>query len=66
MYFFRSHLLAIQVVGRRKEYLEATQREETSKKFLQLGAVEVDWEAITAKINLDLETESKRPNAKPV
>jgi intraflagellar transport protein 80 len=55
------------VIGRRQQYLEQTGRTESSKKFLQYSdSVQIDWEAINSKIQLELENERKRPGAKPL
>jgi len=48
------------VIGSRRKYLENTGREETDKRFLQFAETEVDWEAIEAKIENEIDDERAR------
>lgn len=54
------------VLAHRQKYLENFDRKETSKRFLQYAqGVEVDWDKIKAKVDMELQKEAARPGAKP-
>lgn len=54
------------VLAYKQKYLENFGRSEKSKRFLQYAqGVEVDWEKINAKIDMELQKEAARPGAKP-
>ncbi|XP_032237699.1 intraflagellar transport protein 80 homolog isoform X2 [Nematostella vectensis] len=54
------------VLAFRQKYLDNFGRKETSKRFLQFAqGVEVNWEKVNAKIEVELEKEASRPGAKP-
>lgn len=54
------------VLAYRQKYLDNFGRIEKSKRFLQYTqGVEVDWEKINAKIDMELQKEAARPGAKP-
>jgi len=54
------------VLGFRERYMKKCNKKEQNKKFLQFAqGVQVDWEKINAKIEMEIEKESERPNAKP-
>lgn len=54
------------VLAYRQKYLNNFGRIEKSKRFLQYTqGVEVDWEKINAKIDMELQKEAARPGAKP-
>merc|ERR1719505_50896 len=54
------------VLAYRQKYLDGFDRKETSKRFQQYAeGVEVDWEKINAKIEMELQKEATKPGAKP-
>lgn len=54
------------VLASRQRYLEGLGMSENKAKFVQYAqSVEIDWDAINAKIEDELETEKQRPGAAP-
>lgn len=50
------------VLAFRQKYMDAMGRKETNKKFLQYAdQVEIDWDKIEAKIELEYQKEKERP-----
>jgi len=45
------------VLGYRQKYLKQAKKTETEKRFLQYAEMEIDWEAIHAKIDIEIEDE---------
>eukprot|EP00795_Rhopilema_esculentum_P016998 gene16997-8502_t len=53
------------VLAYREKYLKRYEKKETNKKFVQYSqGVEVDWEKINAKIEMELQKESQRAGTK--
>eukprot|EP00794_Sanderia_malayensis_P011126 gene11126-12297_t len=53
------------VLAYREKYLKRFERKETNKKFIQFAqGVEVDWERINAKIEMELQKEAERSGTK--
>ncbi len=54
------------VLAHRQQYLAQSKRQETDANFMTFAqSVEVDWEAVKAKMAAELEAERSRPGAKP-
>ncbi|XP_033637607.1 intraflagellar transport protein 80 homolog [Asterias rubens] len=54
------------VLAHRQQFLENFEKKETNKRFLQYSSgVEVDWEKIQAKMEMEYQKERENPNAKP-
>lgn len=54
------------VIAFRNKHLESCDKKENNKRFLQFSkGVELNWEKINAKIDMELQKESSRPGAKP-
>eukprot|EP00695_Tsukubamonas_globosa_P000104 TRINITY_DN1081_c0_g1_i2.p2 TRINITY_DN1081_c0_g1~~TRINITY_DN1081_c0_g1_i2.p2 ORF type:complete len:81 (+),score=4.80 TRINITY_DN1081_c0_g1_i2:70-312(+) len=54
------------VLAYRDKFLRRFNRQETNKRFLQVGqGVSIDWDAIKGKIAQEKERERQRPGAKP-
>ena len=53
-------------MGRRQQYLGALNQPERLAQFIEYNqSLDIDWEAITAKIEAEWEAERARPGAKP-
>ncbi|XP_072035269.1 intraflagellar transport protein 80 homolog [Amphiura filiformis] len=54
------------VLAHRQQFLESFEKKETNKRFLQYAqGVEVDWEKVQAKMEMEYQKERESPQAKP-